>query len=100
MNEVAVRKIRLGCRSHHGALRRGFGRPKRHQSENQPSRFSSENHPTCDAFQTQRYGNLATGARVTVQFREDNNQRVAAAVREMEAKSAGQPSKTKSRSKS
>ncbi len=49
---------------------------------------------------TQRYGNLATGARVTVQFREDNNQRVAAAVREMEAKSAGQPSKTKSRSKS
>ena len=50
--------------------------------------------------QTQRYGNLATGTRVTVQYREDNNQRVAAAVRETEAKSAGQPSKTKSRSKS
>ena len=49
---------------------------------------------------TKRYGHLATGARVTVQFREDNNQRVAAAVREMEAKSARQPSKTKSRSKS
>src|SRR5216117_2594684 len=50
---------------------------------------------------TQRYGNLATGARVTVQFREDDDQRVAAAVREMTAKSAGgKPSKTKSRSKS
>ena len=50
--------------------------------------------------QTQRYGNLATGTRVTVQYREDNNQRIAAAVREMAGKSASKPSKTKSRSKS
>ena len=50
--------------------------------------------------QTQRYGNLATGTRVTVQYREDNNQRIAAAVREMAGKSASKPSKTKSGSKS
>ena len=51
--------------------------------------------------QTQRYGNLATGSRVTVQYRENDDQRVAATVREMAAKSAGgKPSKTKSRSKS
>src|SRR3989442_7839293 len=46
---------------------------------------------------TQRYGNLATGARVTVQFREDNNQRVAAAVRGIEAKTSGRPFKIKCR---
>src|SRR5881397_414658 len=46
--------------------------------------------------QTRRYGSLATGARVTVQYREDNNQRIATALREVTAKSAGKPSKTKS----
>ena len=50
--------------------------------------------------QTQRYGNLATGSRVTVQYREDNNQKIAAAVREMAGKAAGKAAKTKSGSKS
>src|SRR5213593_1898977 len=49
---------------------------------------------------TQRYGNLATGARVTVQFREDNSQKIAAAVREMAGKAASKPAKTKPGSKS
>jgi|SRR5437867_7732645 len=50
--------------------------------------------------QTQRYGSLATGSRVTVQYREDNNQKIAAAVREMAGKAAGKAAKTKSGSKS
>ena len=38
---------------------------------------------------TQRSGNLAVGTRVTVQYREDNNQKIASAVREFTAKSTG-----------
>ena len=35
--------------------------------------------------QTQRSGNLVAGARVSVQYREDHNQNIAAAVRELPA---------------
>ena len=39
--------------------------------------------------QTQRNGNLAVGTRVTVQYREDNSQKIATAVRESAVKSTG-----------
>ena|SRR5207253_5364119 len=51
--------------------------------------------------QTQRSGNLATGTRVSVQYREANSQKIAAAVREVPANTtvkAGKTSKPKSKS--
>ncbi len=47
--------------------------------------------------QTQRSGDLASGSRVTVQYREDNKQNVATAVRESGAKSASKPAKVSSK---
>lgn len=38
--------------------------------------------------QTQRNGNLAAGSRVSIQYRDDNNQKIATMVREVAAKSA------------
>ena len=50
--------------------------------------------------QTERDGNLAAGTRVSVQYREENGQKVAAAVHELTAKPAAQPDKTALRSRS
>ena len=50
--------------------------------------------------QTERDGNLAAGTRVSVQYREENGQKVAAAVRELAAKHAAPPEKTALRSRS
>ncbi len=50
--------------------------------------------------QTERNGNLAAGTRVSVQYREENGQKVAAAVRELTAKPAAPPEKTALRSRS
>jgi hypothetical protein len=52
--------------------------------------------------QTQRNGSLAVGTRVSVQYREDKGQKIAAAVRELTAKVTATSDKTafKSRSKS
>src|SRR5438874_997690 len=52
--------------------------------------------------ETQRNGTLAAGTRVSVQYREQNGQNIAAAVRELTVKNARKPAKTafKSRSKS
>ena len=47
--------------------------------------------------QTQRTGNLIAGHRVTAQYREENGQKVATAVRERAAKAAGKPAKTGSK---
>lgn len=44
--------------------------------------------------QTQRSGNLAVGSRVSVQYREENSQMMATAVREVASKSASKPAKT------
>jgi len=44
--------------------------------------------------QTQRSGNLAAGARVSVQYREASSQKIAAAVRELPAKAAVKTAKT------
>lgn len=43
--------------------------------------------------QTQRTGNLTAGSRVSVQYREENKQNVASAVREVATKSAAKPAK-------
>ena len=43
--------------------------------------------------QTQQSGNLVPGARVSVQYREQDHQNVAAAVREMAAEAASKPGK-------
>ena len=52
--------------------------------------------------QTQRSGNLVAGTRVSVQYRETDKQKIAAAVRELPAEPPGKPDKTafKTRSKS
>ena len=50
--------------------------------------------------QTQRNGTLAAGTRVSVQYRELNGQKIAAAVRELTAKNARRPAKTAFRSRS
>lgn len=50
--------------------------------------------------QTERTGTLVAGNRVSVQYREANNQNVAAAVREMPADSAAKTSKTTLKPKS
>src|SRR6266850_3171969 len=47
---------------------------------------------------TQRTGNLAVGTRVSVQYREDNQQKVATTVREVSQKSAAKPAKAGSKS--
>jgi len=44
--------------------------------------------------QTQRNGNLAAGTRVSVQYREEKGQKVAAAVREFMAKNTATPDST------
>ena len=44
--------------------------------------------------QTQRNGNLAAGTRVSVQYREEKGQKVAAAVREVIAKNTATPDST------
>ena len=43
--------------------------------------------------ETQRQGNLATGSQVTVNYREENKQNIATAVREMPAKAASSSKK-------
>jgi hypothetical protein len=48
---------------------------------------------TMDA-QTQRSGNLTAGTRVSVQYRETNSQKTAAAVRELPANAADKSGKT------
>jgi hypothetical protein len=50
--------------------------------------------------QTERTGSLVAGARVSVQYREANNQNVAAAVRELPADSAAKTGKTPLKPKS
>jgi hypothetical protein len=50
--------------------------------------------------QTERTGTLAAGSRVTVQYREANNENVAAAVRELPADSAAKTGKTTLKPKS
>ena len=50
--------------------------------------------------QTQRNGTLAAGTRVSVQYREQNGQRIAAAVRELTVKSARKPAQRAFRSRS
>ena len=51
--------------------------------------------------QTERSGDLAAGTRVSVQYREENGQKVAASVRELTPKSEAKPGDaSKSRSKS
>jgi len=52
--------------------------------------------------QTQRSGNLVAGTRVSVQYREADNQKIAAAVRELPAEPPAKPGKIsyKPRSKS
>jgi|KBSSwiStaDraftv2_1062776.scaffolds.fasta_scaffold1677699_1 hypothetical protein len=47
--------------------------------------------------QTQQTGNVAVGSRVSVQYREENNQKIASAVREMATKSAAKPAKASSK---
>ena len=47
--------------------------------------------------QTQRSGDLAAGNPVTVQYRQESNQKVATAVRESSAKSASKPAKLSSK---
>jgi hypothetical protein len=47
--------------------------------------------------QTQRNGNLATGTRVSVQYREQNGQNIAAAVRELTAAATAKPAKVRSK---
>jgi hypothetical protein len=47
---------------------------------------------------TQRTGNLAVGSRVSVQYREDNQQKTATSVREVGQKSAAKPAKAGSKS--
>ena len=47
---------------------------------------------------TQRTGNLAVGNRVSVQYREDNQQKNATSVREVSQKSAAKPAKAGSKS--
>src|SRR5262245_34285454 len=46
--------------------------------------------------QTQRSGDLTAGKPVTVQYREENNQKVATAVRESAARSVSKPAKINS----
>ena len=48
--------------------------------------------------QTQRNGNLAAGTRVSVQYREQNGQNIAAAVRELSAPTTAKPVKAPSKS--
>ena len=50
--------------------------------------------------ETQRNGTLAAGTRVSVQYREQNGQNIAAAVRELTVKNARKPAKTAFRSRS
>ena len=47
--------------------------------------------------QTQRNGNLATGTRVSVQYREQDGQNIAAAVRELTVATTVKPSKARSK---
>src|SRR5262249_34525512 len=47
--------------------------------------------------QTQRNGNLAAGTRVSVQYREQNGQNIAAAVRELTVPVTAEPSKARSK---
>ena len=47
--------------------------------------------------QTQRNGNLATGTRVSVQYREQNGQNIAAAVRELTVATNAKPTKARSK---
>jgi hypothetical protein len=47
--------------------------------------------------QTQRNGNLATGTRVSVQYREQNGQNIAAAVRELTVAATAKPTKVRSK---
>jgi len=49
---------------------------------------------------TQRTGNLSNGSRVTVQYRDQNGQKTATAVRETAVKSARSPKASKSATKS
>ena len=44
--------------------------------------------------QTQRSGSLVTGARASVQYRENNGQKIAAAVRELPAEASAKNNKT------
>ena len=47
--------------------------------------------------QTQQAGNLTPGSRVSIQYREENHQKVASAVREIASKSAAKPPKASSK---
>jgi hypothetical protein len=47
--------------------------------------------------QTQRNGNLAAGTRVSVQYREQNGQNIAAAVRELNVAATAKPTKVRSK---
>src|SRR5256886_17396368 len=49
-------------------------------------------------YQTQRNGNLAAGTRVSVQYREQNGQNIAAAVRELSVPTTAKPGKPPSQS--
>ena len=50
--------------------------------------------------QTQRTGNLVAGTRVSVQYRETNGQKIAAAVRELAAEASAKDNKTTSKPRS
>src|SRR4051812_47025061 len=50
--------------------------------------------------QTQRNGNLTAGTRVSVQYREQNGQNIAAAVRELKVASSAKPSNAESKLRS
>ena len=47
--------------------------------------------------QTQETGNLTAGTRVSVQYREENNQKIASAVKEVSTKSTAKPAKASSK---
>ena len=49
---------------------------------------------------TKKPSDLKTGNRVSVQYREENNQKVATAIKEMPSKSASKPAKSSTKAKS
>src|SRR5262245_47584096 len=49
---------------------------------------------------TKKTGDLKTGDRVSVQWRDENNQKMATSIREMPSKSASKPAKTSTKGKS
>src|SRR5262245_5202906 len=88
----------------HGPMHRAFGTITSIETDklvlNQKVNGKTEDVTIMLNSDTKKTGDLKTGDRVSVRWRDENNQKMATSVREMPSKSASKPAKTGTKGKS